>query len=483
MPKRRTSSIASGGSRSSSESIGTVDTQGAGSNQEVAERLNERLVESGVVNVEVPSRTRGQIENVSVRFSDTPGIAQVGSASGNTYTVDYENGTCDCMHYRMRQQRCRHIDAANIAIGQISERNNQETEHGTAVDNLIASDAADEIERNQILVDPEDDNFFYLDNISEFENKIENNIETDYEYENVLNGNNVTFGLELEFVGGDADSIARELYELGICAYDHRVGYHHDGVDGKWKLERDGSVSAGNSGGELVSPILKDTPDTWRKIENICEVAKRHGATINDHTGGHVHIGMDQLDTARQRWRRFFKIMSGYEECIYRAAGGDIGHIRRGHSSYATPFADRANFGISTPISMNSESDVRELASRVSNDDRYYAINLTNISSYSGPNTVEFRYFNGSLNPKQIQANVKLAAGVIAAAERSRTRNVESIGLEVNDSTKRRGKLINESRVTQDRTNKKIAEFLDIIFTRKRDKDSLINVFSKNSWR
>lgn len=54
--------------------------------------------------------------------------------------------------------------------------------------------------------------------------------------------------------------------------------------------------------------FLKDTPETWRQIEVICEVTKRHGARVNHSCGAHVHIGMNKLDTARERWRRFFKM-------------------------------------------------------------------------------------------------------------------------------------------------------------------------------
>jgi hypothetical protein len=487
MPKTRTSSIASRDSRSRSSSVasgsGGLSPDIAVSDQETSQRVNDRLTAAGVIEVQVPSRTRGQVENVSVLFSGTPGLAEVGSASGSSYTVDFENGTCTCMHYQMREERCRHLDAVDNAIGQVVERRSSPValDVNTAVAQRADQDHIDEVNRNQIFSGQEDDNYFYLDNEEEFNRALEHGVEQEYEYDNVLNGSDITFGLELEFVGGNADAIARELYNQGICAYDERVRYHAPSVAGKWKLERDGSVSDSSGGGEIVSPVLRDTPETWRNLEIICEVAKRHGARIDYRCGGHVHIGMEPLDTARQRWRRFFKVMSGYEECIFRAAGGDEGSIRSNHRTYATPFSNRARVGSITSMALNDEYDVRNLASRVSQNDRYYGINLTNISEINKPNTVEFRYFNGSLNPKQLQANVKLAAGVIMAAEKARTRDGES-GT-VTDSFKRRGKLVNDYDSTENRSDKKIVEFLDIIFTRKKDKDALINVFRKNRWR
>ncbi|MCX0356212.1 amidoligase family protein, partial [Clostridium perfringens] len=309
---------------------------------------------------------------------------------------------------------------------------------------------------------------------SDFNNITDSSVE--YEYENVLNGNTNTFGVELEFVGGDADAIARELYDLGIVSAPRRLNYHSRGEAGKWKVERDGSVSLGITGGEIVSPVLKDTPETWRQIETICRVAKRHGARIDANCGGHVHIGMDKLDTARQRWRRFFKTIEVYEDCIYRAAGGDLGTIRAAALSYAKPFRERAAESKYIHFNMDNDDDVRNMARVVSENNRYYGINLTNIARDRAP-TVEFRHFNGSLNPKQIQANIKMAAGIINASEKARFRDTED------EIFKKRGNILKNSSTSDGvKTKRKMMEFLDIAFPRKNDKKVILNVFKKTNW-
>lgn len=481
LPKTRTNTLASRQGQGS----GRSNTRSSFNNvEDTAERINDRLRQAGPITIEVESRSRGQMEEVNVSFMSQPGTASVSSASGNTYTVDYINGNCNCMHHTARQLRCRHMNAVDEALGQVTE--SQDIDLRSLSDGIgqrVEMDHQEEEQRRRLSGIQEDDNFFYLDNEAEFENRLRNYQNITYEYENALNGSNATFGLEIEFVGGDANAIARELYDLGICGYRERVRYHERSIPGKWKLERDGTVSSGDSGGELVSPVLRDTPETWRDIETICNVAKRHGARIDNRCGAHVHIGMDQLDTARQRWRRFFKITSGYEECIYRAAGGDSGRIRSGHSDYSEEFSARADFGATTPMTLDNDYDLRMLTSRVSRENRYYGINLTNIYDNSKPNTVEFRYFNGSLNPTQLQANIKLANGVMMAAEKARSRDVESDNIQTTESFKRRSKLISDYKNTSERSNKKMMEFVDIIFTRKRDKDALISVFSKNRWR
>ncbi len=487
------SGISGSGQNYSSEgsSIGSNSSGGSenSDNAEIVQRVEDRLNGVRTVTVNIESRTRRQTEEVQVTFDpNRRNIARVASQSGNTYEVNHEEETCTCMHYISHEEGCRHIDATNTAIGQIlSERvvgntNGAEGASDTVLEGQQNVDEINESNRSTLSLDQEDDGFFYEDNKQTFKSMLQGEMEeVPYEYENVLNGSKITFGVELEFVGGNADAIARELYTSGICADGRRVGYHAPSAEGKWKLERDSSVSSGDEGGELVSPILKDTPETWKSIEKICEVAKRHGATVNSRTGAHVHVGMEPLDTAKQRWKRFFKLIGRYEECIYRFSGGDLGRIRENHEHYAMPFADRAREASNMRFRMDSDDDVNRLSNTVC-DTRYYGINLTNIPRYNAPNTVEFRYFNGSLNAKQIQANVKLANGIVMASEKARTH--ESENFNTTDTMKRRGEMLNNSvENVRRRDETSMRKLIDIAFTRKKDKDAAIEVFSKNVWR
>ncbi|MCR1952727.1 amidoligase family protein [Clostridium sp. DSM 100503] len=128
-------------------------------------------------------------------------------------------------------------------------------------------------------------------------------------------------------------------------------------------------------------------------------------------------------------------------------------------------------------FSMENDEDVMVMARSVSRMNRYYGINLKNIATDKAP-TVEFRYFNGSLNPKQIQANIKLAAGIINASEKSRWRDTED------ENYKKRGKILkNSTSSSGTRTKEKMIELLDIAFSRKKDKDMLLNVLKRNEWR
>ncbi|WP_283697412.1 amidoligase family protein [Clostridium perfringens] len=468
MPKRRSNTIAN-------TTEGLIGGSGSGLSEGVIEELvnnvNNRF--DNIVTVPGFSRTRNRIEDINIiPLGDNE--YEVSSDEGGTYVVNMSDNSCQCGQYVYRNKCCRHLIAVREALGEVAEVDTINNVEATR----RAMDIRDEINRN-IRGEEQDDNHFYTDNEDAFDSDFNNITDSsvEYEYENVLNGNTSTFGIELEFVGGDADAIARELYDLGIVSAPRRLNYHSSSEAGKWKVERDGTVSLGITGGEIVSPVLKDTPETWRQIEAICRVAKRHGARIDERCGGHVHIGMDKLDTARQRWRRFFKTIEVYEDCIYRAAGGDLGIIRENALCYAKPFSERAAESRNIHFNMDNDDDVRTMARIISEGNRYYGINLTNIASNRAP-TVEFRHFNGSLNPKQIQANIKMAAGIINASEKARFRDTED------EIFKKRGNILKNSSTSDGvKTKRKMMEFLDIAFPRKNDKKAILNVFKKTEWR
>jgi len=348
------------------------------------------------------------------------------------------------------------------------------------ISNQGITDIEDEAQRQEINNNFEDDSFFYADHEEEFQEELirAQNEELEYEYENVLNGSMNTFGLEIEFINGDPNAIAKELYELGICGSDRQTGYHSRNVgDGLWKLERDGSLP---SGGELVSPPLKDTPETWRTIEKVCEVANRNGAKVSTNaTGGHIHMASTPLDTAKYRWHRLLKSAGGFEDVIFRTSGGEIGEVRPGVRQYAKPFYVNAARALQNNYPIDNDEHIRNFARSTSGNDRYQAVNLTNLYNLNKPNTVEFRSFNSSLDPRILQNNVKIANGIMFASEKARFGNSAE-----SDAMKRRGQLLKNQRIgSKNRENDlSVRNFVDVLFTRKKDKDSVLKLYAKNRW-
>ena len=449
--------------------------------REMSDRIEDRLRDAGTVRINIESRSRGSREDVDVIFSGRTAV--ISSGSGRSYTVDLDTNTCSCPDHVHRQNRCRHIEAADIAREQITQGTTQGSSSDIEINPRTFTNEHIQNEINEELGNHQreyvDDSFFYIENPEQFQQDIDRlrDAPIPYYYDNVLNGSNITFGVELEFVDGDSDAIARELHSMGICSSPSMQRYHSARIPGMWVLERDGSVTRGGYGGELISPVLCDTPDTWRQIETICEVARRHGARVNTNTGAHVHIGAEEaLDGKRQRWRRFFKTTTGFENIFHRLAGGEQGRFRGGHYTPSAQLQNRT--GITTRMPQDGQtSDFQNVIGRISRG-KYQSINL---SPFSGnKKTVEFRAFNGTLTPGIIQANVKYAAGVINTSVRSRIRQGE--GMTVTDSDRKRGRIINDYDINNSRDSTAIMKAMDVMFSRKEDKEHVLSVIAKNSW-
>ena len=151
----------------------------------------------------------------------------------------------------------------------------------------------------------------------------------EYERENVIGDPNPTIGVEIEFDGADANAVARAFHAAGLASTPNLQGYHSHREPGKWVVERDTTVT-----GEVVSPVLQDTPETWVQLERACAILRENGARVTARTGGHVHVGADSagLDHDVGRFRRVANACAWAEDLMYRlaAATGRGGRRHRG---------------------------------------------------------------------------------------------------------------------------------------------------------
>src|SRR5205814_10423748 len=120
--------------------------------------------------------------------------------------------------------------------------------------------------------------------------------------------------------GGNPTEIARALYNAGLASSPRQEGYHsRHRQPGMWSVETDATVT-----GEVVSPVLRDTPETWAQLERVCQILQSHGARVTSSTGGHVHVGVDSsgLDHDVNRFRRVASTCAWAEDLMYRLAAG-----------------------------------------------------------------------------------------------------------------------------------------------------------------
>ncbi len=420
--------------------------------QAYRERIRRRRQlpeESATVEVNVPedqtisgvhSATRGREEEVQVEFSDQD-HAVVRSASGRVY--DTTATTCSCPHFVHRLQhsggQCRHIQAFHAALqGESvlsvqSDVSTQETPRIIEITEAVhlqnrnqfqSIDWEDEEARESVLniwrqnrafdgiyVSRDDDAWEELKGLA--------TQDWEYRYQDVLGGTGNSFGVEIEFEmprNLTGREVSEALYEVGILD-SPRSFFYHSGEGrvgpGFWRLETDGSLS---NGLELVSPVMFDRPEHWEQIEKATQVLRGLGAYVDENTGGHVHIGIAPLDHRAYSWQRLARIGLGYERHFYRMGGADSQRFaltgqqgRHRGSFYAMP--------LPTGAQHITGNDSGEQARERLSSQRYTMFNATNVdASYGRKPTLEMRYPNGTLDHKQIQAQVIVANSVVHQA-------------------------------------------------------------------
>jgi hypothetical protein len=426
--------------------------------------------------VESFSRTRHQVESLTISFTGVTGGAaggggRVTSSGGQQY--DTTPDSCTCPDFRFHHHECRHIRALRQAMGlpplEAGWRPRDNTVAQTVVEPQInqLQHNQDEVVRDRLaqIAEIDQNQTFVSNNEQAWSDLLQRASEPPvYETESVLDGpDSNTFGVEIEFVGGNREALGRALYQAGLTEFQTQQSYHSGAraVSLKWRYEKDASVD-----GEIISPILRDTPESWQQIQQVCEIAKAHGATVNQRCGAHVHIGKAPLDENRNRKYRLHRLIGGNEDLIYRvaAAGESEGNFRGTH--YAQPIGER----ISDRRPRNDADAERQIGTR---GNGYPALAMRE-------QTVEFRYFNGTLTPEQIQANIKLAYQAVATAATTNRRTER--GQFIPETFSEVSLLGQHSRINPDDLSS-VKRFIDAVFTKTKDRVSFMRSFLNSRWQ
>jgi hypothetical protein len=239
------------------------------------------------------------------------------------------------------------------------------------------------------------------------------------------------FGVEIEFIG-DLSNVLEALRETELVVIDSRHTHNTGNAPAGWALKRDGSVQGG---GELVSPPLDfDDADQRGQVNAAVDALLRAGATTHHSAGIHVHIEAKNDDGSVFTGRQIGSVVRfGYkfEDAIYRIASSGWESLRPGARSYAKPVPEevaRAIMQAKTLEDIRNVWDGYTVGGRVRNGgrwnhalERYYAVNLR---SFFQRGTIEFRYFNSSLNATRIQTYIALCAAIVEDARRGQSRSV-----------------------------------------------------------
>ncbi|WP_424894331.1 lonely Cys domain-containing protein [Streptomyces sp. SAI-124] len=223
----------------------------------------------------------------------------------------------------------------------------------------------------------------------------------------------MAFGVEIEFeldeglTGPEKEAryelIVAELAKAGLTTQNEIAGYHQavdrgyaESRDG-WLLERDPTV-----GVELVSPILRDTRQTWEDLRTAVRVIRRNGGQITARAGGHVHVSTGQFGHDVRAYEALRALFTGHQDVLFRLAMNPRADAHRG-DKHARPL----------PEGPPPYTTVRDVPSMRNED----ALSFKRVRG-KGTDHVEFRAWDGSLDEAEIQANVSISLGLVHAALR-----------------------------------------------------------------
>lgn len=221
------------------------------------------------------------------------------------------------------------------------------------------------------------------------------------------------FGVELEFqIRPDVSKydalrhIGQELHAEGLTTQSGQQEYHQGESDAysAWTFEHDDTVD-----GEIVSPVLNDDEESWKQLEKVCEVIKRNGGVATVKTGGHVHVSSGTYGFSAAKYTELARMMKDREDVLYRLASNPHSGRHRGMRWCPPNIADVDSH---VPAGVQAHYDVY-----TQSGEERSALNLKGVNSQPEKDHVEFRLWDGSLDPAVIQQQIKISAAMVDRAE------------------------------------------------------------------
>jgi hypothetical protein len=227
-----------------------------------------------------------------------------------------------------------------------------------------------------------------------------------------------TFGIEIEVIGVTRKAIAEAIASVVKGTVDHVDDLEDEGQsfervilgnDMYWKIEDDESLSGPPElRAEIVSPVLDrgDVPIVLDVVKTVARV----GARVDDSCGVHVHIGSGACNV--EHLCKAVDLMIDLEPIVMQDTLGI--KAERNQFSRLMDAAFIRRFKAKRPVTMEEFWELyygAPLKGQLTRLDpaRYRGLNL---HSHAYRGTVEFRYFDGSLDPTRVEIYVKLAMAI-----------------------------------------------------------------------
>lgn len=232
-----------------------------------------------------------------------------------------------------------------------------------------------------------------------------NLIYTPYEYRDNLGlKESETFGLEIE-------------YEMGVKRIiKYLLTRNHLGWN---EVDEDELTVLNRFGGEVISPVLMDSYETWTTLVDVLKCIRISGGTATSNTGGHIHFDRSFLNDNIEDYIYMLKCWCVFESIIEKIACGSFSRIRPIAKYMASSFTKNMlenKKDIEILIDKRNDLEFKELLymlRSVLKDCKCNSISLYGIENpYNmfSNNTFEVRIPNGTLNPVIWQNNVNFFA-------------------------------------------------------------------------
>ena len=209
---------------------------------------------------------------------------------------------------------------------------------------------------------------------------------------------NITFGLEIEF---------EDVYMYQIKKALRDKSYF-------WKVYYDYSLK--DNGGEVVTPVLKNTKKAYIDIKNVCEILKSIDVNPDKNAAFQIHYGADIFKRDYKNLLRFYKMWCIYENIIYKYSYGKQGVPREPIYRYADMCGRKIytllKYSEHIPLAKYKDGKFVESFDNYTillGNNRSYGLSFRydNYKEFSDVKTIEIRTMNGTIDEVLIQNYIK----------------------------------------------------------------------------
>ena len=241
-----------------------------------------------------------------------------------------------------------------------------------------------------------------------------NNLELEYRDMINVNNKNMTFGVELEFLGllydDVLDLVLNNKFTLPI---EDAMKISNKNVYA-YTTESTTDVN----GCEITTPILKDKKRDWKNLQIMCNDLTKYGAYAKG-CATHMHFGAHIIGTKYDSWINLIKIWITYEKILYNFYYGEDNGPRKSIYTYARSIND-IRFNEIDRIKRDNHllSVLKLMCSNGIYIGKQLGINIFRVSEEYGvdyKNTIEVRIPNGTLDEKVIQNNINLFSKLLTS--------------------------------------------------------------------